>query len=339
MDREERLELIHQIEEERNSRILIYITGDRRGLESKISVDTFPFILQHLSQFKHPEKIDLFLYSTGGVTMAGYSLVNLIREFTQNFGVLIPFKALSCATLVALGADDIIMTKMGQLSPIDPSISHPLGPALQIPGGPPGARQVLPLNVEDIFNYIDLAKDELGLKDIASIERVLDILSQKIHPIVLGHAYRSREQISFLAGNLLRESGKSDEEISQIIESITKGRYSHDYIFSRDEAKNILELPIIDHNYLEELTMSLFNEYQGMLELPNPYSPEITLGDEQEIQVSLDRAIIESVNLTHIFRSNRIIRRIEVPIPDTGTTQPRVIEFTLNEGWVEDNTI
>jgi len=52
----------------------------------------------------------------------------------MGFNVIIPFKALSCATLMALGADNILMTKMGQLSPIDPSIDSPLAPTAPIPG-------------------------------------------------------------------------------------------------------------------------------------------------------------------------------------------------------------
>jgi len=35
---------------------------------------------------------------------------------------------------MALGADNILMTKMGQLSPIDPSIDSPLAPTAPIPG-------------------------------------------------------------------------------------------------------------------------------------------------------------------------------------------------------------
>jgi len=134
MGRTERLALIKKIEESRSSRLLVYITGDRRGLETKIAIDAYPFCLTQLMQMGYQEKIDLFLYSTGGTTMACYGLVNLIKEFCESFNVIIPFKALSCATLMALGADNILMTKMGQLSPIDPSIDSPLAPTAPIPG-------------------------------------------------------------------------------------------------------------------------------------------------------------------------------------------------------------
>jgi hypothetical protein len=47
------------------------------------------------------------------------------------------------------------------LSPIDPSVHHPLVPAIQLPGQPVG--QLLPVNVEDVNAFVNLAK-EVGLK-------------------------------------------------------------------------------------------------------------------------------------------------------------------------------
>jgi len=337
MPRENRIGLIRQIEAARKSRVLVYVTGDRQGLETKIGVDTFPFIAEHLNRFDRPERIDLFLYSTGGITMAGYSLANLIREHCDHLSVLIPFKALSCATLVTLAADDIIMSKMGQLSPIDPSIGHPLNPS--VPTGPGGGRQVLPVSVEDIFNYFDLAKEQLGITDVDSLERVLENLTKKLHPLVLGHAYRLREQIGFLARNLLSSHMSDEKKISNIIENLTRGRFSHDYIFSRKEAKEVVGLPIVDSDEIETLVESLFREYQRLLELANPHSAELAIGEKEEAKCSFNRAIIESVDLTHVFRSERIFRRVTVNIPGTNIATPQVIQGIIHDGWVEDKTI
>lgn len=341
MSREERLALIREIEKLRGSRVLVYVTGDRKNIETKIGVDTFPFIARHLKNFGSPPKIDLFLYSTGGITMAGYFLVNLIREFTDSFGVLIPFKALSCATLVTLGADDIIMSKMGHLSPIDPSVSHPLGPSIPAPGpaGAAGVRQHLPVNVEDIFNFLDLAREELKITDVDSLERVLELMSQKIHPLVLGHSYRLREQIEFLARNLLKDHMTDDAKISEIVRHLTKGRYSHSYIFSRKEAKEIVGLPILDNPEVESLVEELYLQYQRMLELGNPYSAEIAIGEQNAAQIDLYRAIVESDDLSHIYQSTRLYRRIQVPVPNTEETVPQILERIIIDGWVENNTI
>jgi ClpP class serine protease len=126
---------IEKIQEKRDSKLVVYIAGDRRGMETKIATDIFPMFHRHLAQIGTQKKIDLFLYSTGGITIAGYALVNLFREFCEEFNVIIPFKALSCATLISLGANEIVMTKMGQLSPIDPSVEHPLPLLYKFLGG------------------------------------------------------------------------------------------------------------------------------------------------------------------------------------------------------------
>ena len=122
------MRLIRSIEQETDSRLVVYITGDRQHQETRIAGDIFPFCHQHLQRIGKQKSVSLFLYTRGGLTMAGFGIVNLFREFCNDFSVIIPFRAHSCGTLIALGANKILMTKMGQLSPIDPSVDHPLGP-------------------------------------------------------------------------------------------------------------------------------------------------------------------------------------------------------------------
>jgi hypothetical protein len=340
MGRTERLQLIRDIETVRGSRMLVYITGDRRGLETKIATDIFPFCLNHLSQMGFQDKIDLYLYSTGGITMAGFGLVNLIREFCKSFCVIIPFKALSCATLIALGADEIIMTKMGQLSPIDPSISSPLGPHVPIPG-PPGATQAIPLNVEDVISYLDLARKQLQPdEDKSLMARVFDRLSQAVHPLALGSVNRIREQISFLAKTLLSRHMTDERKIDKIVETIIRGRFSHDYLISRKEAKELLELPVADVSLeLDEKIVKLYTEYDAMLELSAPYYPEMILGNADTAVGSFNRAIIESDNLTHVFRTIKEIKRVLLGPPTVPAPTIGYQERILSEGWMLDNNI
>ena len=79
LSKEERIKLIKQIEEKTNSKVLVYFTGDRQGLETRISHDVIPIISKHISKF-NSDRISLFIYTPGGITVAGYGIVNLIRE-------------------------------------------------------------------------------------------------------------------------------------------------------------------------------------------------------------------------------------------------------------------
>jgi len=340
MGRTERLQLIRKIEKERKSRVFVYITGDRKGLETKIATDSFPFTLNHLSLMGPVKTIDLYLYSTGGITMAGYALANLVREFCQSFKVIIPFKALSCATLIALGADEIVMTKMGQLSPIDPSVNSPLGPRVPIPG-PPGASKIIPLSVEDVISYLNLATKELGLdEDKDLVARIFDRLSQSVHPLALGSVNRVREQIVFLAKTLLSSHIQEESRVENIVETLIKGRFSHDYLIGRKEAKEVMGLPVVDVPAdLDKYIIQLYQEYDTLLQLSVPYHPETILGTNDVATGIFNRAIIESDNLTHVFRTTKEITRVSlapptVPAPTTGYQ-----EKTLDERWLLDDTI
>jgi len=337
MDRKSRMELLEKIQKKRNSRIIVYITGDRRNLETRIATDIFPMFHKHLWQMDNPKKIDLFIYSTGGITIAGYALVNLFKEFCNEFNVIIPFKAHSCATLIALGAKEIVMTKMGQLSPIDPSVEHPLGPITNIPGQ---QNRIVPVNVEDINAFVDLARKEVGLGGEDSMKKVFEILATHVNPMVLGAIQRSREQITFLAKTLMKENNKNESEVDNIVNILTRQRFSHDYIISRREAMNILKLNISDPD--DELTtfiVDLFNAYSNMLMLNSPYTPELVLGSSDFIESNFIRAIIESVDLTHIYRTKKELKKIEVRRPDVSIPQIVYQDRILEDGWVEDGNI
>ena len=211
MSRETRLKLISEIEAERGSRLVVAIWGDRENLGTIIAPDAPAVFFQHLENIGRVDKLDVLLYTVGGHTLAAWGLANLVREYCDQLGVLIPHRALSSGTLFTLAADEIIMSRLGQLSPIDPSITSPLGPMVQIPNQP-GQFQAVPVSVEDVMGFIDLATKAALLKEERSILSVFDRLSSQVHPLALGAVYRSREQIVALAERLLSFHMKDDEQ-------------------------------------------------------------------------------------------------------------------------------
>src|SRR6266540_5845499 len=87
-----RLELIAAIEKERKSKVLTYFLSDRRGAAAQIAEDAVRPMYDHLRAMGKSAKIDLFLYSVGGLTDVPWRVVSMIREFTRSFSVLIPYK-------------------------------------------------------------------------------------------------------------------------------------------------------------------------------------------------------------------------------------------------------
>ncbi len=331
------MQLIKDIEAKTKSRLLVFITGDRRGRETRIAGDAFPFIYRLLTLIGERKDLNLFLYTTGGITIAGYGIVNIIREFVKEFTVIVPFKALSTGTLIALGANNIIMSKMGLLSPIDPSLQHPLGPTVELPGRP-GVKAGVPINVEDVISYFELARDQASIKNEAHLAEVFKNLADKIHPLALGATNRARDQIKFLARTLLSYHMKDKQRINKIVSTLTKERFSHDYLIGRKEAQDVLSLNIVDAKEdLKESIMKLFNEYRDLLKLDIPYNPDAELGQNQSITAKYYRGIIESTDLTYVFITESEIKKVQVIQQGIPVDTP--VERPLREEWVEDKPV
>jgi len=341
LSRESRLSLIHEIEAIRGSRLLVAVWGDRQNLGSIMAPDAHPVFFDHLERIGKVPKLDVLLYTVGGHTLAAWGLANLIREYCDQLGVFIPHRALSAGTLFVLAADEIIMSRIGQLSPVDPSINSPLGPKIQVPNQP-DQFQVLPVSVEDVIGFLDLATKTAGLKEERSILSVFDKLSSQVHPLTLGAVYRSREQIVTLADRLLSFHMKNDEkkeEREKIVTRLTRELGSHDYLIGRLETKTFLKLNVIDATpELEQKMLALFSEYSGFLALRNPYSAEGFLGVKETVTGKFNRAIVETTELTHVFRTTKEVKRVQVQLPDETMPTTKLQERLSFEGWIVDDS-
>ena len=90
-----RRELYVQLESLRQSRVLVYVTGDRPQLETKIAAEVLDYLTHHLDAAGKVNRLSLYLYTRGGDTLASWSIVNLIRQFCEELEVIVPAKALS----------------------------------------------------------------------------------------------------------------------------------------------------------------------------------------------------------------------------------------------------
>ncbi len=295
-------------------------------------MDVFPFFYDVLTQMGKQRQIDLLLYSTGGSTMAAWGLVNLLREFCDKLCVLVPFKAHSGATLISLGADEIVMSSTGQLSPVDPSITSPFNPTLPAVAGQPP--QFLPVSVEDVVAFMDLVREEAKLKDEANMAEVFKLLAADVRPLALGSVYRAKQQIRMLAAKLLEFHMGPEErdKIEGIVATLTRELYSHDYLVSRKEAKERIGLKISEcSEELEKSIMDLFRSYAKDMDLATPYNQEVAVGTQTTRTVQFDRAFIESTERSYVFRTKREVKRFK--ITQHGLPVEGFQERTLEEGW------
>ena len=100
--RKDRLELYKQLEIERNSKLLVYITSTRDVLGTQIANDILPKFIEHLDKIGDTQKITLYLFTNGGDTLAAWSLVNLIRSLSLNRIILIILSNLTLLSIICI---------------------------------------------------------------------------------------------------------------------------------------------------------------------------------------------------------------------------------------------
>lgn len=236
----DRVDLYKALESELNTKIITYITSDRRGFETQIAQDVIDLFINQLDGIGVVPKISLFLYTQGGDTAAAWNIVNLLKMYCDEFEVIIPHKAHSAGTIISLGANQIVMTKQATLGPIDPSLTTPLNPKVVVNGN----NIPYPVSVEAVKGYIEFAKEQIG-NDENAIAQIILNLAQNVHPLVLGQVYRTRSQIKMLAEKLLKNQIDNQDEVDKIISFLCSDSGSHDYTINRREAKNDLGLNVI----------------------------------------------------------------------------------------------
>src|SRR3989339_1241227 len=187
-------QLIQEIEKARNSKVITYLTSDRQGpVNARVAMDIIPIISKQLQKSGKVENIDLFIYSTGGDTMVPWRLVSMIREYCDKFSVIIPYKAHSAATMIALGADEIVMSNLSEISPIDPSTANVFNPT-----DPNNPQAKIQISVEDVISYFDLAKNKFGIKNDEELAKIFNKFVEanpQIHPLALGNVNRTHNLI------------------------------------------------------------------------------------------------------------------------------------------------
>ncbi len=337
-------QLIKKIEEQRKSKVITYITSDRQGpVNARIAMDVVPIISKQLQKIGKTENIDLFLYSSGGDTMVPWRLVSMIREYCDKFSVLIPYKAHSAATMISLGADEIVMSDLSELSPIDPSTANVFNPS-----DPANPQNKIPISVEDVMAYFDLAKNKFGIKSDENLSKIFNKFVEsnpQIHPLALGNINRTHNLIRILAKRLLKshKSPLKEDEIDKIVDYFTEKLYSHQYFIGRKEAKEDLGLKNVAYadDTLARAMTELYEAYQQEMGLGiGVWSPENELG----LNVSQNKrdykiANIESAELSNHFNLSIEYKRQQVnmvqqtPQGPIQVPQEQVIWRVVDQGW------
>jgi hypothetical protein len=303
MPRNERSALIQKIETARKSRVLCYVCGDRPGAVAQVSDDAVRAMYDLVRRIGHVPRLDLYLYSRGGAMEVPWRLVCMLRENCDHLGILVPFRAYSAATLIALGCDEILMGAKGELGAIDPAIV-----TVSRDGGTPVQEDV---RVEDVMSYIEFLRDKAAIKDDETIGKHTHTLAEKLGPWVLGSVYRTHKHIRTVALKMLETHKKpmASEEMTTLVAALAEETRSHGHAISRTEAEK-LKLPISrPEKAIEDCMWSLLEEYETASLMREPLDPLTVLGDKDEADVKVIFAWLESSDMAWAWRGDVNFRR------------------------------
>jgi len=233
--------------------VLAFIHPENDGIEH-VDVTAFLNELNKIDSPKERTKIDFLLNSNGGDIYAAYKIMCLLRSKCSSLQVIIPLYAKSAATLMALGADKIVLAPQSELGPLDAPMEHPLVEGIHLSA----LDGVRPLEfLSDFSSHLALdvlgvrIREQIGLGRKDSVDLALRFAGQfvkpivgKLDPLVINMCYRRLQIAERYGHELLMEYMFKDKPMKETLATRTIKQLvweypEHGYAICCDEAKRI----------------------------------------------------------------------------------------------------
>ena len=216
--------IIAQIEAELRGPLITYWNSTNGSICSNDVVGMYG-ITKSVGKVPH---LYLFIKSTGGFGEASLRMIHLLRQFADKLTALVPLECESAATMLALGADEILMGPLAQLSAVDTSLTHDLSPIDR-------DNDRVKVSQDELARVVRLWREQAG-DDKAN---PYGALYGHVHPLVIGAVDRASALSTRLCVDILSyhlRDRKRAEEISNILNSAYP---SHSYPITIREAQRI----------------------------------------------------------------------------------------------------
>src|ERR1700726_4733927 len=204
---------IAQLERKRDSRVILLVYRQETmrllgfPLMRYIDVNDSEEVLRAIHMTGPDVPLDIVLHTPGGLVLAALQIARAIRGHKAKVTVLVPHYAMSGGTLIALAADEIVMSRHSVLGPIDPQL-----------GESPAASLLKVVEQKPIAEIDDktLIWADVGRKAIS--------------------------QLKGAATRLLSRRLPADQA-EALAEKLSTGTWTHDYPIAAEEARE-LGLPV-----------------------------------------------------------------------------------------------
>jgi ClpP class serine protease len=169
---------IARLESQRNSRVILLVHRQETmrflgfPVARYIDINDSEEVLRAIQMTDDDVALDIVLHTPGGLVLAALQIARAIHEHKAKTTVFVPHYAMSGGTLIALAADEIIMSRHAVLGPIDPQL-----------GQSPAASLIKVVEQKPIARIDDqtLVMADVGRKAIAQLKQSAgDILKKRL---------------------------------------------------------------------------------------------------------------------------------------------------------------
>lgn len=119
--------IIKELENSLGKRVVVYFSSEIGTDAASMVNDEDAFIVENLLSVQSDKKdLVLILHSNGGFSLSAERIIDVCKNYCtkrgdgSNFFVIVPKKAKSAATIVALGSDKVYLRDTAELGPVDP---------------------------------------------------------------------------------------------------------------------------------------------------------------------------------------------------------------------------
>ncbi len=202
-----RQRLIAKIERMRGSRVILLAhrqeTMSLLGfpLMRYIDINDSEEVLRAIDMTDPEVPVDLVLHTPGGLVLAATQIARAIHKHPSKVTVFVPHYAMSGGTLIALAADEIVLSPHAVLGPVDPQLNqYPAASILKV---------VEQKSIDEIDDQTLIMADQAG-KAIAQVKKiVLELLRDKCEP----------------------------QRAEELATMLSEGRWTHDHPITYEDAK------------------------------------------------------------------------------------------------------
>ena len=220
--------IVDNLEKQLNGKVIHLIFHELASITRDV-VDDLEFYIYEKHKGKMNEDLYVILHTMGGDPDAAYHIGIRLQSYVpkdKKLYIIIPRYAKSAGTLLACAADEILLTPIAELGPIDPQIY------VRETGRWISARAI----AGSIKQVIETLRD-VGVSDA----RVIKELIEKIPIIELGHYGSLVGHIQHLAEDLLKKRMfRNSESIAEkVADKLVRSYMYHGQVIHNEEAKHI----------------------------------------------------------------------------------------------------